>query len=106
MHAGNMEHLKYNEFRRFMNTVSDGDVKIENSQQAGRSWVDDFGNAAQAEAVAIHTDQDSDWVRDFAEHKAKQGKFQIQSLCSQIETQNDYFFIITINIHIYIRREQ
>lgn len=74
-HAGNMEHLKYNEFRRFMNTVSDGDVKIEHSQQAGRSWVDDFEDAAQAEAAASVVDQDSDWVRDFAEHKAKQGEF-------------------------------
>lgn len=80
MHAGNMEHLKYNEFRRFMNTVSDGDVKIENSQQAGRSWVDDFEDAAQAEAAATLNDQDSDWVRDFAEHKAKQGECQFQSI--------------------------
>lgn len=66
IHAGNMEHLKYNAIRRFMNTVSDGDVKIENSQQAGRSWVD----AAQAAATLV------DWVHDFAEHKEKQGKLK------------------------------
>lgn len=88
-----------------MNTVSDGDVKIEHSQQAGRSWVDDFEDAAQAETAAKLVDQDSDWVRDFAEHKAKQGKFQ----------KSNFFFVCShkfkfkmINFVLFLdcRREQ
>lgn len=70
-----MEHYKYNEFMRFMNRMGDGDVRIENSQQPMTSWADDFeAGASEAGATAIQpTDQDADWVRDFAEHKAKQG---------------------------------
>ncbi|XP_055311031.1 peroxisomal targeting signal 1 receptor isoform X2 [Sitodiplosis mosellana] len=80
-HPGHSEHYKYNEFMRFMNRVSDGEVKIENSQQPIHSWTDEFAaetseagvTAAAAAAAAVTTsEQDSDWVRDFAEHKAKQ----------------------------------
>lgn len=72
--AGNYEHHKYNEFMRFMNKVSDGDVKIENSQQAINSWNDFAPETSEAGATASSTSaQGSDWVRDFAEHKAKQG---------------------------------
>lgn len=101
VHAGHMEHLKYNEFRRFMNTVSDGNVKIENSQQAGRSWADDFEDAAQAEAAASSTvEQDSDWVRDFAEHKAKQGEFYHENpffLSNDQIVRISYFLLDTSN---------
>lgn len=61
---------------RFMNRVSDGEVKIENSQQPIHSWTDEFASEtseAGATAAATTSDNDSDWVRDFAEHKAKQG---------------------------------
>lgn len=60
---------------RFMNKVSDGEVKIENSQQPIHSWTDEFASeTSESAAVAAATsEQDSDWVRDFAEHKAKQG---------------------------------
>lgn len=73
--AGHLENYKYNEFMRFMNHHS-GDVRIEDSQQPMTSWADDFeAGAAEAGATAVPlpTDQDADWVRDFAEHKAKQG---------------------------------
>lgn len=61
---------------RFMNRVSDGEVKIENSQQPINSWTDEFSTETSetgATAAISTSEQDSDWVRDFAEHKAKQG---------------------------------
>ncbi|XP_031629596.1 peroxisomal targeting signal 1 receptor [Contarinia nasturtii] len=76
--AGPSEHYRYNEFMRFMNRVSDGDVNIENrqqtlSQQTFETWTDEFTtHAGEAGATASTSNQDSDWVRDFAEHKAKQ----------------------------------
>lgn len=77
-HPGHSEHYKYNEFMRFMNRVSDGEVKIENSQQPIHSWTDEFASetseaGATAAGAATTSENDSDWVRDFAEHKAKQG---------------------------------
>lgn len=78
MHAGPSEHYKYNEFMRFMNRVSDGDVNIENSQQPIGAWTDEFAETSEADviaaaATATTSDQENDWVNDFAEHKAKQG---------------------------------
>lgn len=83
--AGPSEHYKYNEFMRFMNRVSDGDVNIEDSQQPIASWTDEFAAqnseaGATASASATATNQDADWVRDFAEHKAKQGKLILHSM--------------------------
>lgn len=92
MHAG-MENYKYNEFMRFMHTNSDGDFKNENSQQPTKSWIDDFEKAAAAQTTEksaeksdplLANDQDSDWVRDFAEHKAKQGAQQFRGKVKQI----------------------
>lgn len=59
---------------RFMNKVSDGDVKIESSQQPiSDSWTKDF----ETQKVTEADNDEADWVQDFAEHKAKQGKLKI-----------------------------
>lgn len=70
------EQFKYSEFMRFMNKVSDGDVKIESSQQPiSHSWTEEFDAQASGDkSTVLDANQESDWVQDFAEHKAKQGK--------------------------------
>lgn len=70
------EQFKYSEFMRFMNKVSDGEVKIESSQQPiGNSWTEEFDaqNTASAKDAAPNVNQESDWIQDFEEHKARQG---------------------------------
>lgn len=74
MHAGNTE---YSEFMRFMN-------KAEGSQQPITAWNEFTGEAieegaAAAAATASTSAQDADWIRDFEDHKVKQGN--IDSLC-------------------------
>lgn len=77
IHAGPSDHYKYNEFMRFMNRVSDGDVKIENSQQPISTWSDFAAETHETEAAAAPTattsNQENDWVKDFADDQAKQG---------------------------------
>lgn len=62
---------------RFMNKVSDGDVKIENSQQPISAWNEFVAESGETEAAAVPkattSNQENDWVKDFADHKAKQG---------------------------------
>lgn len=69
---------EYNDFMRFMNRISDGDVNIENAQQSNDSWTDEFTtqrNESGAEgATASTSDQEADWLRDFETQKAKQGE--------------------------------
>lgn len=58
----------------FMNKVNDSDVnRIDNTQLASKSWTDEFENQNVAKTASAVPEQDSDWVQDFADHKAKQG---------------------------------
>lgn len=70
-----------------MNRVSDGDVNIENRQQPIDTWSEEFAAETGATAaVATTLTQESDWVEDFAEHKAKQGKFFVKIDFTQLKT--------------------
>lgn len=77
MHAGNTE---YSEFMRFMN-------KAEGSQQPITAWNEFTGEAIEAGAAAAATAstsaQDADWIRDFEDHKVKQGKILTLYACEK-----------------------
>lgn len=74
---GLSEQFKYSEFMRFMNKVSDG----ESSQQPIDTWTEEFtkemGEAQGSASTSTQLNQEDEWVRDFAEHKAKQGNFVV-----------------------------
>lgn len=58
----------------FMNKVNDSDVnRIDSTQVASKSWTDEFENQNVESTAAAVPEQGSDWVQDFADHKAKQG---------------------------------
>lgn len=68
------EQMTYSEFMRFMDNTGDGEA----TQQLANTWSeltreepDAAAEAAAASASA--TNQEADWVRDFAEHKTQQG---------------------------------
>lgn len=83
------DQITYSEFMRFMNKVSDG----ENSQQLIDTWSELTSQTDQIDATLASpqasasapaanvtdtpstsaTNEEGDWVRDFAEHKSLQG---------------------------------
>lgn len=74
------EQFRVSEFMNFMNKVNDSDVNrmLDSTQVASKSWTDEFDKQnVDSTATAVPV-QESDWVQDFADHKAKQG---IQFVC-------------------------
>lgn len=65
----------------FMNKVNNSDVnRIDSSQVAIQSWTDEFENQNVESTTSNVPENESDWVQDFADHKAKQGIHYYSSL--------------------------
>lgn len=70
LNRGGDEHINYTEFMRFVQSVNDGDVRIDNSNVTTASWMDDFTKSSeQQNRFTELPDADEDWVASFNQVK-------------------------------------